>query len=164
MLRKAERLTRRATGVGAILCRVGSDRGVEAVEFALILPVLLTLLFGIIAMGTVFYHYEMLISATEAGCRYFAAARGTTTPYTLAKSALTSYASGLVSTSIGVTFQVNGTTCTDSTTPSCATLLTGAQGTPVTVMTTYPCTIVVMGVNFAPGGCTLTQTLTESVE
>ncbi len=164
MLKKAERLTRRATGVGVVLCRAGSDRGVEAVEFALILPVLLTLLFGIIAMGTVFYHYEMLISATEAGCRYFAAARGTTNPYTLAKSAVTSYASGLVSSSINVTFLVNGLPCTDASSPNCATMLAGAQGTPVTVMTSYPCTIVVMGVNFAPGGCTLTQTLTESVE
>jgi len=162
MLTMAGRLAARAAGAGVRGRRSRSDSGAEAVEFALVLPVLLTLLFGIIAMGTVFYHYEMLVSATEAGCRYFAAARGTSNPYSGALSAEESYATGLSSSVLGTntTFTVNGQTCTSDAT--CIALMSNA-GLPVTVTTTYPCTIFVMGANLAPT-CNLTQQLTESLE
>ena len=145
------------------------DVGAEAVEFAMVLPVLATLLFAVISLGTVFCHYQMLIAATEAGCRYFASARGIswpngtiTGPWAGTSSEVTNAASGLTGT-VTVAVTVNGQTCTDSTTPSCATALSNNIGTPAAVTATYPCSIVVYGINFAPG-CTLSQTVTEIIE
>jgi Flp pilus assembly protein TadG len=164
MLRVTRCYANRAVGNHAAKKCARSDSGAEAVEFALVLPLFLTLLFGVTTMGIVFWHYEMLVGATEAGARTFAAARGTATPYTTALSAMTNYATGLNSQSLtsGVSFSVNGQApCT--TDALCISALTNAQGTPATVKATYPCTIVIMGANLAPN-CNLTQTLTESIE
>jgi len=166
MLAISTRLGVRAAGASASERRWRSDSGAEAVEFALVLPVLLTLLFGIISLGTVLYHYEMLVSATEAGCRYFAAARGTATPQASALAVVENYATGLSSSVLAtrVTFSVNNVVCNDTTTtPTCYNALLNNPQTPATVTATYPCTIFIMGANLAPG-CTLTQTLTEIVE
>jgi Flp pilus assembly protein TadG len=139
-----------------------SDSGVEALEFALVLPILLTLLFGIISMGLVFYHYEMLIGATETGCRYLAAARGaTSTPYSNAVSAIDNYATGLTASSLQITITVNGSVCASD--AACLTAISNGQGQPVQVQTSYPCSINIMGTNFAPN-CILTQKLIESIE
>jgi len=167
MLAMTKRRAARAASSIAVESRWRSDSGAEAAEFALVLPVLLTLLFGIISLGTVLYHYEMLVSATEAGCRYFAAARGTATPQASALAVVENYATGLSSSVLAtrVTFSVNNVVCNDTTTtPTCYNALLNNPQTPATVTATYPCTIVVFGVNLTPGGCTLTQTLTEIVE
>jgi hypothetical protein len=59
-------------------CRFGSDtkrglrgeRGAIAVEFALILPVLLLLVFGIVDFGHAWYMKQIIINASREGARY----------------------------------------------------------------------------------------------
>ena len=46
-----------------------NERGAAAVEFALLLPVLLTILFGIIEFGMIMYGREIVTNATREGAR-----------------------------------------------------------------------------------------------
>jgi Flp pilus assembly protein TadG len=46
-----------------------NERGVAAAEFALLLPVLLTILFGIIEFGMIMYGREVVTNATREGAR-----------------------------------------------------------------------------------------------
>jgi Flp pilus assembly protein TadG len=56
-------------------------RGAAVVEFAVVLPLLLTILFGIIEYGWVFMVRQTLQTAAREGCR-IAVLQTTTTPYT----------------------------------------------------------------------------------
>ena len=46
-----------------------NERGAVAAEFALLLPVLLTILFGIIEFGMIMYGREIVTNATREGAR-----------------------------------------------------------------------------------------------
>lgn len=48
-----------------------SDRGVSAVEFALVAPVLLMILLGAVDFGRMFYFRQGLEYAAQAGARYY---------------------------------------------------------------------------------------------
>lgn len=56
-------------------------RGAAVVEFAVVLPLLLTILFGIIEYGWVFMVRQTLQTAAREGCR-MAVLQTTTSPYT----------------------------------------------------------------------------------
>ena len=45
------------------------ERGASVVEFAIVLPILLVLLFGVIEFGFIFYNKEMLTNAAREGAR-----------------------------------------------------------------------------------------------
>jgi Flp pilus assembly protein TadG len=49
--------------------RMAKERGAVAVEFALLLPVLLTILFGIIEFGMLMYGREVVTNAAREGAR-----------------------------------------------------------------------------------------------
>ena len=49
--------------------RIGGERGAELVEFALVLPVLLVLLAGILDMGFLFKDWEVVTNAAREGAR-----------------------------------------------------------------------------------------------
>jgi Flp pilus assembly protein TadG len=51
------------------LFRLNTQRGSVAVEFALILPILAVLLFGIVDFGRMLWFKEVLVSATRDGAR-----------------------------------------------------------------------------------------------
>lgn len=50
--------------------RTQNERGVVAAEFALLLPVLLTILFGIIEFGMIMYGREVVTNAAREGARF----------------------------------------------------------------------------------------------
>lgn len=59
-----KRVTHRRIGLG-----VGRRRGAAVVEFAVVLPLLLALLFGIIEFGWVFMIRQTVVNAAREGCR-----------------------------------------------------------------------------------------------
>ncbi len=133
--------------------------GSSAIEFAMLAPVLLTIMFGIVSFGIVLNNYVELANATRASARQFAISRSSATPYTNATSAITSSAPDL--TSPTMTFTVNGAACNSD--GGCQTALSTAEGQSASVTATYPCNLTIMGINYAPG-CTLSSTTTELVE
>jgi Flp pilus assembly protein TadG len=135
--------------------------GAAAVEFALIAPALLMILLATIQFGLTLNQYLELTNGVTEGGRTLAVSRSSATPYTSAKAAITSAAPGLTAASITTTVKINGTACTSDAT--CSTAMTSAAGQAGYVSATYPCSLTVMGVNFAPS-CTLTATTTDMIE
>ena len=155
--------TARSLARAACLARgiLKDRRGVEAMEFALIGPVLLGLLFGMVQFGLTFSSFIMLNDSVRVGARVLAISRSSATPYTDATSALYAAAPTLTKASIGLTLTVNGGGCASD--GACQTALSSAAGNAAAVSATYPCNLNIMGVNYWPG-CTLTATTTERVE
>lgn len=50
-------------------CRMFNERGASAVEFALVLPLLMMILFGIIEFGIALYRQAILTNASREGAR-----------------------------------------------------------------------------------------------
>jgi Flp pilus assembly protein TadG len=142
----------------------GQDtRGMAAVEFALIAPVLLLLTFGMAEVGIVLNQYLTLTNAAVVGAAQLAFSAGVdATPYTDAVNAIKAAAPNL--TPLPITVLVNGMPCSSDTT--CATALstaqTGGAGS-VTVTATYSCLAMNIVYNLLPG-CTLTAQETQRVQ
>jgi Flp pilus assembly protein TadG len=137
-----------------------NDKGVSALEFAIISPVLLTILLGIFQFGTAMNNYLVLTNAAAKGALTIALGRGTATPYTTTISAIDAAAPNLTAANITTTVTINGTAC--STDSGCTTAL--VAGVSAVVRTTYPCNLTVMGINYAPSGCTLSAQTAQMVQ
>lgn len=124
------------------------------VEFAIILPVLMMLVLGIMQFGILFSHHLTLTDAVRAGARQAAVSRTLTDPAGSAEARVRSAASGsLTDADLDVTV-----------TPYDP--LSGqakfAQGGDVTVTATYPYSINLLG--FVVKSGRLTSQTTERVE
>jgi Flp pilus assembly protein TadG len=130
------------------------ERGQAMVEFALIAPLLLIIVLGIIQFGIAYNHYLTLTDAVRAGSRQAAVSRALPDPTGTAVARVKSAASG----SLNVTNMVIDVKYNDplsgSTVPT--------QGGDVTVTATYPYAINLLGVVVKTG--TLTSKTTERVE
>lgn len=115
------------------------------VEFALVLPILALLLFGVIQFGIVFNNYITLTDATRAGARKAAVSRRAPDPVGTCVAAIRASASNLTQSRL---------------TPDCQS--TWLPGEDVRVTATYPYSISLLGV-FSKSG-NLTSTTTERVE
>ena len=152
--------------------RRGGERGAALVEFALVVPILMTFVLGMFSFGIVLNQYLELTNATAIGGQYLSVLRGpnATDPCAQTISAIESAAPLLDPASMNFSFSItylnqstgattvypyaNKTTCT-------AGVNELSQGEPVTVTVTYPCTLYVFGnSNFLPG-CTLQAQITE---
>jgi Flp pilus assembly protein TadG len=152
---------------------LASDGG-SLVEFALTMPVLLMLVTGIYTFGVAFNNYMELTDAVSVGARLLAISRQQTTdPCAAAATAIQNAAPYLSSAQLKYTFVLNGNSFgayagTGNASCSSASTSTGAaadlvqQGT-AEVLVTYPCSLTVYGVNYAPG-CLLTAETTEMVQ
>ena len=116
-------------------------------EFAIVAPVLLLVLMGILQLGVVYNNWVSLTDAARAGARKAAVCRTGCSPdaTTATVNAVKNSAADLTTASIGVTVTS-----------------TWAQGADATVTATYPYSINVMGVVVASGN--LSATTTERVE
>jgi Flp pilus assembly protein TadG len=137
-----------------------NDRGVSAIEFAIIAPVLLMIVTGIFKFGVAMNQYMTLTNAVAQGALTLALSRGTTTPYSSMTAAITAAAPGLASAQTTITVKINGTACTSDAT--CVALMVAGQ--PALVKATYPCNLTVMGVNYAPSGCSLKAQTAQMIQ
>ena len=124
---------------------IRNENGQTMVEFALVLPVLAVLLFGIIQFGTAFNNYVSLTDAVRAGARVAAVSRQSSTPVADTVAKVMASATDINTSQINVT--VNSA---------------WVHGGDVTVQATYPYSISLLGVVVASGD--LTSTTTERVE
>ena len=126
-----------------------SENGQAVVEFAVILPVLLMILFAILQFGIVFNNYIQVTAAAREGARKAAVSRslGVSAAETAATAAAKAAAPGLKQNNIGVTYPNNPTL---------------AQGSDVAVKVTYPYSISLLGIIVKSG--TLSSTTTMRVE
>src|SRR4051795_8167301 len=86
--------------------RTTTDEGQAVVEFAVILPVLLMVLFAILQFGVVFNNYIQVTAAAREGARKASVSRslGTAAAETAATAAAKAAAPGLKQSSITVTY------------------------------------------------------------
>jgi len=125
--------------------RLLDSEGQTMVEFALVLPMLAFLLFGIIQFGIVFNHYLDLTDATRAGARVAAVSRQTVDPSGVAEQAVINSAGDITLDPAKVSVNSNW-----------------QPGDDVTVQAAYPYTIDLFGIVFASGD--IHSTTTERVE
>src|ERR1700761_7817 len=131
------------------------ERGQAMVEVALVLPILLLVLTGILALGLAFNNYLILTESTNVGARALAISRGSTTdPCATASSAVIAAAPLLASGSLTFNFSLNGTVYSGTSCNSGSTTSGAAadlvQGGNAMVTVTYPCSLAVYGANYAP--------------
>ncbi|MGB6690349.1 MAG: TadE/TadG family type IV pilus assembly protein [Terracidiphilus sp.] len=138
-----------------------SEEGGPIIEFAFVLPMMMVCLTGIFTFGVAIYNALVLTQATGAGAQYLQQIRTTATdPCANTLSAIETAAPNLKPSSIGLSISIDGgTPVTASTCASQLTNLSAAQGEPVTVSTTYPCSLLVYGLKL--GGCQLSAKVTE---
>ena len=125
--------------------RWSDERGQSMTEFAIVLPILVVLLFGIVQFGILFNNYVTLTDAARAGARAAAVSRQAADPVGTATAAVQSSASDLNQANLGVSVSS-----------------TWAATAPVTVTATYPYSISLLGWVVSSG--TLTTKSTEAVE
>jgi Flp pilus assembly protein TadG len=147
-------------------------RGIAAVEFALIAPILLFLGVGFVQFGVVLNQYVELTDGVRVAARQLGLSRTDASPYSDTATALTNAGVNLNSANLNYYFCVNNTsgTCTSGASTQCTSdttcasaLTTAGAGLPVTVTATYSCSLVVMGHDFLPG-CQLSSSTTEMIE
>lgn len=134
--------------------------GVAAIEFAILSPVLLAFLLGMFSFGVAMKDYLILTRAAGQGALTFALSRGTATPYTTTQTAILAAAPTLTPSNILITVKIDNVACTSN--AACTTALVAGKSALVTA--TYPCTLSVMGINYKPGGCSLTSTTAQMIQ
>jgi Flp pilus assembly protein TadG len=138
------------------------EEGGPLVEFALVVPLMLTMITGIFAVGIAFNNQLSLTQAVGAGAQHLQVIRSTTSdPCADTFNSITAAAPNLKPSNITLTVTINnGTPVVGNTCASSTAALQGAQGQPVTVAATFPCNLQISGVKLAPG-CQLGATVTE---
>ena len=148
---------RRALRIGALK----NCDGASAVEFVLVLPILLLALFGIIKFGIVLNNDLELRDGTRASARIIAISRSSDTPWTDAMSAFRSSAPNLNQATATISVLVNSAPCSSD--PGCKTALANATGLPAQISVTYPCDLDIVGIQLVKD-CMLQAQTTERVE
>jgi Flp pilus assembly protein TadG len=126
--------------------RLRSDRGQAAVEFALIAPILMVLLLGIVQAGIAFHNYLAVTDAARAAARQAIEVRIAGVTSDDVTNAATAAAADLDKNKLHVTL-ANATDPTFTT-----------AGSTLTVTVTYPYSINVLGLVVASGNLTSTMT------
>jgi Flp pilus assembly protein TadG len=123
------------------------ERGQAMVEFAIIVPILLVVLLGIMQLGVVYNNWVTLTDAARAGARKGAVCRNGCSPNatTATTTAVKNSAANLNQSKLSVTVTSSWT-----------------QGSDVTVSASYPWSVNIMGIVVASGQ--MTATTTERVE
>jgi Flp pilus assembly protein TadG len=124
---------------------IKNERGQTMVEFALVVPLLFLVLFGIIQFGITFKNYVALTDAVRSGARVGAVSRLAVDPVATTTNQVNTAAGDLATSGMKVKVTSDW-----------------IHGDDVVVSATYPYSISLFGVVVASG--TLTSTTTERVE
>lgn len=154
-------------------CRLG-ESGAVIVEFALLMPVLLLILVGVIVFGLALNQYIMLWNGVGVAAGQFAiSGAASSKPATNALTAIVTSAPTLTQANITVTLTVGtnpacfGPAAANSSPTAgdtaCSGQLGANAGNPAVVLATYPCTLTVMQYNYWPN-CKLSAQVTELVQ
>jgi len=127
-----------------------SQNGQAIVEFALVLPILMAILLGIIQFGIVFNNYITLTDATRAGARKAAVSRFLNDNGASAKQAVIDAATGLDQSKLNPTISVTASPDWNS------------PGRVVTVTASYPYSLNILGWTVVSGN--LNSTTHERLE
>jgi Flp pilus assembly protein TadG len=127
--------------------KLKNERGQTMTEFALVLPLLVVLLFGIIQFGIAFNNYVTLTDAVRAGARKAAVSRNLSDPAGACRAQVLAAGDNLNSTELG-----KNLSCTSSWSP----------GSDVTVYADYPYDIKLLDWTVYSGR--LKSTMKERVE
>src|SRR4051794_32628796 len=126
-----------------------ADDGQAIVEFAIVLPLLMGLVLGIVQFGIVFNNYETLTDAARVGARKAAVSRFVGDNGASAQAAAVAAASGLSQPPLSVTVR----SCPPAT-PNCTTQDWSTTGNEVTVTATYPYSIKILDWTIKAGDLT----------
>ena len=157
------------------------ERGQSLFEFALVLPLLMLILLGMIVFGIALNNYLELTNGTTAAAQAISIARGQTLdPCAAVTAPFYAAAYNLTQTNVKFTITISSpppnpavlyTLAANQANPSCASASTTTgtaadliQGDTATVMVTYPCNLKIFGVNFGPPTCVLTAQTAESIQ
>ncbi len=136
--------------------------GVAAVEFALVAPLLLAISLAGIIFALALNNYVIVTNAAAVGAANLILSRGAATPYTDTVTAVRQAAQSLAQASLTIVMSVDDALCSDD--ASCTTALNSAGGKQANVAVSYPCRLVVLNIDFAPGGCSLSQSTAGRVQ
>jgi len=125
-----------------------SERGQSAAELALILPILATVLYIVVQFGQVYLQYQEVTAATSEGARQASTMAGVADPGRT--STIQSTVGAGTSLGTAATFNSSGLVVTVSS--------TWTPGDPVTVTTTYPASVSILGVTLFSGRLTTRRT------
>ena len=139
--------------------RFGGEEGNSLVEFAIVLPMFLTVVTGLAACSITLANQLALIQATGAGGQYLQQIRTSTTdPCKDTLTAIEDAAPNLAPSSISLSINMNGQKESGSSCSGDQSYL--EQGTFVTVSTTYPCAFNIYAIKFTTA-CQLSASVTE---
>jgi Flp pilus assembly protein TadG len=107
------------------------EKGIAAIEFVIIIPFLLLILFGVVQYSWLLNNYTRVINAAGIGVTFFSTQYDSTT----AKAdTLAIVQAAVPNLTVAITTRVNGTACLD---PDCGPALITGQGQPASVTVTY---------------------------
>lgn len=135
--------------------------GAVAMEFALIVPLLSMMMFGMIKFGVAYNNRIALTDAARAAVRELAVGRESATAFTDTVARFHASAGVLRPSDVALTLSVNGMACSSD--AACEAALETASGQAATLSATFPCDVAVLGIDFAPG-CTLSATTSARIE
>lgn len=125
---------------------IRNEQGQTMVEFALVVPLLCLILFGVLQFGALYNDYVTLTDASRVGARKATVSKYEVNPEAAAEAAARNSATGLDPDKLGILVSTTG----------------WEKGESVTVVATYPYEIDLLGFVVASGE--LTSETTERVE
>ncbi len=144
-----------------IVQRMDCSSGAAAVEFALLMPMLLLMLIGIFVFGIAISNYIVVTGSAQAAGLQLSISRGTTAPWTDTLNQVYASAAALTRTNLTVTLSVNGVACASD--AACKILLSSNAGQAASATVTYSCSLLVLGRDYAPS-CRLHSTATGRIQ
>ena len=132
--------------------RIRQENGQGMVEFAMVLPILMAVMLGIVQFGIIFNNYETLTDASRVAARRAATSRFIGDNGASAVTAAKSAAGNLDQSKLGIDIS----SCVPGTYP-CATQDWTTPGNEVTVKLTFPYSIKILDWTVKSGNLTTVQ-------